>query len=537
MIVARRQDDPTGPLHLRRADELEFRELPGTERAQDPTFSPDGAWLAFEQDGEIKRVETAGGPVLPVATGFSPHWGAPDRIVFDLDYRLYSVAPTGGEPTLLLAADSLRGVRPFQLPGGAAVVFQSLSLESLESLQLTDGPIMLVELETGAVRDLGFRGTQPRYVPTGHLVFGISEHALLAVPFDPRRLEVTGAVFTVLPDVDVNFLGYVRFAVSDNGTALYALSRLGTLGGGELVEVDLDGTQRPTRLARGVLMHPRYSPDGRYIALERDGEIWVYDRETGESEPFSEGPGFYPVWSSDGRHIYYVDGGIRGADIVRRPADRSGPAEVVHTPDPDTYRYPSFASRTGDDFALAEFGDPARGMNLSLMSVEDDRTVVRSYLRAEYNELMPALSPDGRWVAYMSAEDPTHGRVYVRSFADATGGVLISAQDRAVEPVWAPDGSALYYRVITGRGMPTIRIMRAAVGTGDGFRAGAPQVLFDATFATSNAPYGGTNWDVHPDGQRFVMITAAETDVPVSAGLQMRLVVNWFEELRAAEGR
>lgn len=177
-------------------------------------------------------------------------------------------------------------------------------------------------------------------------------------------------------------------------------------------------------------------------------------------------------------------------------------------------------------------------MNIAIMSVRADGTEVRGYLRAEYNELMPAISQGDRWIAYLSNEDPGGTTIFVRAFEDVTGQVPIPSGVNGTEPVWAPDGSALYHAVGSGRGTPITRVVRVPLLPGATFRTGPAETLFEGTYASGDAAFGGTNWDIHPDGQRFVMITAGEGATPsATAGLDMRLVVNWFEELRAVEGR
>ena len=181
-------------LFLRRADQVEFTEIPGTERGNGPTFSPDGKWLAFSTGNEIRRLELAGGPVLPVTQGSFQHWGFPDTLVFSSQGDIYQVSPSGGDRTLIADFDFANIARPYLLPDGKAVVFQGPG-------DLDTRTLMMVEIGSGVVTDLGIPGSNPRYVWTGHLVYGHSNQTLMAVPFDLETHRVTGDPRTVLPAV------------------------------------------------------------------------------------------------------------------------------------------------------------------------------------------------------------------------------------------------------------------------------------------------------------------------------------------------
>ncbi len=524
LIVSRSQTRGPG-LFIRRTDQLEYREIPGTEDAREPTFSPDGEWLAFVQEGEIRRVEVSGGPILPVAQGRHPHWGSEGMIVFSApgDRGLSSVAPSGGEPTtLLVGTDSTFSSRPFLLPGGEAVVFTSW-------IDLSMPPrLALLEVGSGSVTDLGVAGTNPQYVPTGHLLFGHEDQALMAVPFDLRRLQVTGEPFTVLPDVWVRPNGATNFEVSETGNALYVLSGGAGGGGALLVEVDLAGVETPTRLAPGNFLHPRYSPDGRYIAYERDAQIWVYDRETGSNDQFRE-LGFYPLWSVDGRYIYYVTPGAGSFDGFRMLADRSGEAELIYRR--EGFVYPISAAPSGNEFVMSEWSGADRGMNLLIMSEDADTVVFTDYLRADWGEMIGMISPNGRWLAYASDESGRY-EVYVRSFPEPTDQVRVSSGDGGWTPFWTPDGTALLYADQDGT------LIRASVSSGGEFAVTSREVLFETRgqYLLSSATFSGRNGDLHPDGQTWVAVRDPSQEGPVTRGLSVRLVTDWFEELRGRAG-
>ena len=518
MIVAGSETDGPG-LFFSRVDQMEFREIPGTVNATNPTFSPDGEWLAFEQQGEIKRVElSGGGQVLPVAVGIRPHWGSEGLIVFQVDRSLYGVSPGGGEPVLFVDGDSVRASRPFLLPDGEAVVFGSGG-------NITTRALMLADVESGSVTDLEVVGSNPRYVPTGHLVFGHVDRTLMAVSFDLARHQVTGEPFVVLPDVAVHGAGATQFDVSDNGTALYGLSDYDLSTTARLVEVNLDGVETPTYLGTGDFQNPRYSPDGRRIAYSMDGQVWVYDRETNSNDQFTtQGQSFFPVWSADGRYVYYASFRGNVMDGFRRLADRSREEERLYRH--EGYVYPLSSSASGNELLMSEYLGDDRGMNLLIMSEGQDSMTFTEYLRADWDESHGAISPGGRWVAYTSNESGV-SQVYVRSFPEATERMPVSV-DGGAESVWAPDGTAIYYWDRSGR-----RMMRALVTPGEEFRVATPQVLFQGGYSPEFPPFESTNWDLHPDGQTFVMITDPRTAIagPAPSGMPVRLVVNWFEEL------
>ena len=217
-IVAVGADGTTRYLYIRPADDIEWRQLPNTEGARDPTFSPDGQSVAFRVAGvgTISKVPITGGPALPIATaGFNPHWGLNDTIVYADIGALYRVWSSGGEPQGLLDSDTLFVSHPHLLPNGKAVVFGSGSSGPLNQR------ILIFEMETGEVRELVASGTNPHYVPTGHLIFGHGDGALMGVPFDLETLQTTGAQVTLLPALTVFPSGASQFSVSQTGTLIY----------------------------------------------------------------------------------------------------------------------------------------------------------------------------------------------------------------------------------------------------------------------------------------------------------------------------
>ena len=310
-IVAGHRDrdfGPTGDLYIRSADAPEWRVFPNTEGATYPSFSPDGQAVAFAVRGEIKKVPITGGPALLVASGGQPHWGHDDTIVFIRGGVLYRVGSSGGEPELLLESDTLRVGSPHLLPNGRAII--------MDVGTATDRRILLLELERREVRELLPAGFSPRYTPTGHLIYGHFEGALMGVPFDMGTLEATGSPVILEPELAV-FGDAAQFAVSGSGTLVYSTDATASIQSERvLVEVDMRGVEAPLPLRAGAMDTPRYSPNGSKIAYNYDGELRVYDIVTGANPVFATGT--MPVWSPSGEYLHFSEQSPT-SDSYRRP--------------------------------------------------------------------------------------------------------------------------------------------------------------------------------------------------------------------------
>ena len=515
-----------GSIHMRTASDPEWRQLPNTEGGGNPTFSPDGQSVAFSVGGGlggggagISKVLTNGGLALPVTTsGGNPHWGFDDTIVYDVGGVLYRVASSGGDPQVLLESDSVGVRRPHLLPNGKAVVFGTGDA--------VNSRIFIFEIETGEVRELIPSGNQPRYVSTGHLIYGHGDGALLGVPFDVESLQVTGAPVTLLPSLAVFDGGASQFGVSNNGTLIYATAAgvdSGATGQSPLMWVDMEGNETPLPLRQAGVRIPRLSPEGSRIAYESDGQIWVYDIETGTNTQLTfEGTSRGPIWSPDGLFVYFISArpGTEGPDLFRKAADGASEAEQLW-------------SRAGGDFTLTSIapdgswlvvGEINTGANpdVALASLGADSGSFREYLGADWTEAEGAISPNGRWMAYTS--DALGGQqVFVRGFPEPIGQWRVSEGNLAFDPIWAPDGSALYYRTPDN-------LMKVDVATEGTFSHGQPTVLCTGSYDTGGRLDPG--YDMHPDGDRFLFASGGG-----AGGFgDVYIVTNWFEELRQRMG-
>ncbi|MEE8348922.1 MAG: protein kinase, partial [Acidobacteriota bacterium] len=257
-------------LYVRSLDDFVATPIPGTEDAWgDHFFSPDGDWLAFFADSKLKKISLKGGPAITLANLEADGWGGSwveDTIVYGSPTGLYRVSAGGGEPETLATVDHQRSETgygtPTILPGGKAVLFDIGTN--------TGGPpskVAVVSLETGEQKILLEEGTlNAHYVPTGHLIYSLVPSGnLLAVPFDPESLEVTGSPVPVLQGVRSYGNGWMDFAFSPSGTLIYVPDQTYSYN---LVWVDRTGTESLVTQEKRAYGAPRISPDGQKVILQ-----------------------------------------------------------------------------------------------------------------------------------------------------------------------------------------------------------------------------------------------------------------------------
>ena len=269
---------------------------------------------------------------------------------------------------------------------------------------------------------------------------------------------------------------------------------------------------------------PRYSPDGRRIAHAFNGEVRIYDVLTGASPSF--GIGTFPVWSPGGERLYHSESSPI-SDSFRRQAD--GSEQAVQLWERPTGTYVTDVS-AGDSILVVRENSQGRAHDMLLGRQSADSVELSPFLTTEWNESNGDISPDGRWIAYQSDESGEY-RIYVHSFPEVTGRRSVSP-GLGAEPVWAPNGGAIYYR--SGS-----RFMAVDVATESNFEVlSTPRVLFDEPlYATYGNPGLVRPWDIHPDGTRFVMVKSQSVGPGAGASTsEVHLVTNWFEELKQRMG-
>ena len=368
---------------------------------------------------------------------------------------------------------------------------------------------MVFDLATRQAKDLGLAGTDPSYLPTGHLLFGQGSDLYLA-PFDLGKLEVTGAPQPALPGVWVEG-GEMQLAISAAGTVAYL--PVGPAGRvQQLMSVTLDGKVEPLlagSLTFRTLSDPRFSHDGRRLLLAADDNaIWMVDLDTQTPTLMTES-GFYAYWSPTGREIAFASARNESFDVYRRPVDLSRPEELLL--DVDNNLRTADWTRQGILVLREEIA--GKGMDLRVMPDVDDPGSIRPLLEGPDNEIAPHVSADGRWLAFVSDYSGSD-EVYVTSFPVAGGRSQVSTKG-GNSPLWAPDGRTLYY-------FEDSTLIAAAVETAPRFRVTGRRKVVEGLFLTYR---WSRMYDLDPSGERFVMI-----QTPARGNVQV--VTNWFTELR-----
>ena len=517
-------------LYARTVDQLEGAPLRDTDGGGAPFFSPDGSWVGFFADGLLKKVPLAGGPsvtICPLSSRLrGASWGPDDTIVFAAEGHggLLRVSANGGEPETLTTLDEGQGEIahrwPEVLPGGQAVLFTSA-----RGARTEDREIALLNLASGGRSRLIPVGSNPHYSPTGHIVYGLGA-TLRAVSFDLDLLAVTGDPVPVLQDVMTKSTefgnvgpqdGAVNFSLAQDGSLVY-VSNVMQASPRNLVWVDRQG--REEMLASEPLNYAvaRISPDGTRVAIDRrdeENDIWILDlaRETMTQLTFDPTPDFFPVWTPDGRVVFSPRREGARAQLFVKAADGTGVAERLTNRSNDLW--PMDLSPDGKHLVMRE-NLPPRG-DLFVMAMEGEHTV-EGLVGTPFGESAASISPDGRWLAYHSDESG-QAEVYVRPFPDIDDGKWLASANGGTAPRWNPEGGELFHRAPDGR------LMSVPVSTDDASfapRIGRGRVLFEATYL---------EYDVAPDGQRFLAIKEAESTATTTAGPDIILVQDWFSEL------
>ncbi len=507
-------------LWVRRVGDLSARPLPGTDGAAYPFWSPDSRHLAFfSEDNKLRKIDTAGGPPVTLCgaeNGKGGSWGPEGRILFAPAHNtpISVVSAAGGDPQPVTElAEGVVGHRfPTWLSGGR-FLFLSRSASGAESDR-----IMVAEIgKVGPGREVVAAASNV-VVASGQLLF-VREGTLMAQPFDESTAEVTGEAVPIAEDV--LYLGGARCGVfSASKTGLMAYQTGAMARESDLVWVDREGREL-SQLGGGVLHRDlRISPDGKFAAAEildeatGTADIWIYDLNRKLRTRFTFDPtmDWFPAWTPDGKRIAFASERSGELDIWIKDVGGSSPEEPLlqspgHNLGPESWT---------PDGGWMVYLRVENGVNPDIWAVPVTGGEPIPVVASSFRESAPDLSPDGRWLAFVSDES---GRpeTYVTTFPEPTRRWQIST-DGGGRARWRRDGRELFFRTPNGS-LWAVNVD----GTGDSFVVGEMKELFSWVRPPGFRP----SFDVAPDGQSFLINRA----VDAGRAEPLTLVLNWDVEL------
>jgi Tol biopolymer transport system component len=527
---------PHPQIYVRDLENSEATPLEGAVGAA-PFFSPDGQWVGFfSTAGKLEKVSVFGGAPVVLANAGGHRggsWGEDGTIVFTptATSPLYRVSAAGGEPVAVTHLDGTRKEVthrwPQLLPGGKSVIFTA----STDNNNFNQADVEVASLATGQAEVLVRNAYFGRYLPSGYLTY-ISGGTLFASAFDASRLRLTGASLPVHQNVQSDLTsGSAQLSFSENGTAVY-LTGQAVASQVTVVLVDRKGVAKPLVKQPGDYFAPRFSPDGKQLALQAGlGDVLVYDlaREALTPLTFSNPPCISPIWTPDGKDItcFRPNAADIGPGISWLPSDGTGGMETL-TRGAKLRELPFSWSPDGRTLAVARYLPTGGCCDIGTLQVGSRGETVepKSLLEilregAGVSYEAPAFSPDGHWLAYERLVSGL-SQVFVVPYPGLGGKWQVSTNGGQF-PVWSRTGHELFFigpgTIVTVYAVPySVR--------GGSFQPGTPTLLFDGDFA-NRGPF--PFYDAAPDGKHFALLKPASGQPTTLT--PPTIVLNWFARI------
>jgi Tol biopolymer transport system component len=525
-------------LWLRPLDSLTARALPGTEGGNFPTWSPDSRSLAFSAGGKLKRIEITGGAPLTLGdaegSAVSPTgtWNRDGVILFGGSAGLKRVSASGGGATFLTKVDPGKketghGYPQFLPDGNRFLYYVDSSDQNVRGVYAgsLSNPGQRQQIVRTAAKAVY---VPPRAAHPGYLLW-MQDQNLLAQRFDASSLKLEGDPVSVAEEVGLNPTNPMRaaFWASDAGLLTY-FSNPSSLKR-PIVWIGRDGKQLGEAAPEDSFYGLALAPGAERMAVERaevgtgraNRDVWLREFARGVMtrltfDPARDGT---PVWSPDGKQVAFSSDRENGIPQIYRK-DASGAGQEERLSEGSNSKIVLDWSKDGK-YLLYREENPVTNRDLMALPLQGDRKPI-PVVNTQFQESTGAISPDGHWVAYAS-NDSGRYQLYVQAFPGGDAGPKGRWQvsnGGAYEVKWRGDGKELYYESQDGK------MMAAAIqASPQGIRAETPRELFSADFRNASLH----EFDVTPDGQRFLLILDSSTEGKTE---RLTVVSNWQAALR-----
>ena len=510
-------------LWIRALDSVQAEDLPGTEQAAYPFWSPDSKWVGFFSVGRLKKIQISGGPAQTICdtqAAFGGSWGSRHLILFaqrpagTISY----VSADGGIPkpatVLDMAGGDLAHVFPYFLPDGRHFLY------SVVSRGPGDAALRVGFLESSNFKfllnaDLGAAYAPPHAGRPGTLLFAY-HGGLMSQEFDAEDLTLIGTASRIARRVR-HVAGRADISTSRDGIWAYQGS---SEEDRQLTWFDRNGRALRTAGGPNNYRSVSLSPDEKRLAIEASdsaggrSEIWILDLRRGSL--YGIGPqtteGFSPVWSPEGKEVVFSSVTPSGMSLLRQALDQTRASPLlelegvkVATDWSGDGKYSAYTSPWPDLKKLSIWAVPTRG---------SEKNRGHSYASGGYNECCAVFSPGRlgqgpRWMAY-SSDETGQEEIYVKTFPSGDRKWQVSSAG-GWQPHWRQDGRELFYLA------PDSKLMAVDIAAGPRFVSGAPHALFETTIVRFNYPELPVNsYSVSGNGQRFLVNAAIRRPQPES---------------------
>jgi len=502
-------DEGTGRpvLYVQRIGAPSATQLPGTEGATYPFWSPDGASVAFFANGKLQRVPASGGPPQKLADVLAARggsWGTRNVIIYapDAGSSIWRVNPDGTGAARV--TDVTAGGRqdqthrwPVFLPDGNRFLYWDGNFGNDKDDRASGTYLSSLD---GKERKLVVLCHSNAGVAFGRLFYANDEHQLISIPFDTSKGTVSGS-----PSLEASLVGFqpatywADFAVAETNSMVYNAKSGSSLS--ELVWVDRTGKKVGTIGQPGVMCNPSISPDGNRVAADitdqkaNNVDIWLFNTQDGGNTRFTFAPEeeVAGVWSRDGKLIAYRSNLAGGSGVLIKPANSLGEPKLLAEYRGTDDIIPNSWSLDNQKVLCTHF--TPSGYILELVPITGG-SATRFHPGAD-NAATGMISPDGKWVAYTSNASG-NWEIYVTTFPGAEGKWQVS-RGGGTQPRWRGDGKEIYYEGLTGM------LTAVPIRTDSGFATGTPAPLFQIRGRFQISSTDVFTYDVAKDGQRFLV--------------------------------